>query len=142
MNSFQIWKEEAAKSLTKVAKIDIHKQFCRLALDIIGETAFGYKFDTVVSGENKVSLAVETLLTGKISVMSRLLRRIIPFYDKFLDRFSTELRDAQQITNAAVNEVSRVMVLMVPLFRDPVLPFLVSQCISFCMKMILAKQSQ
>ena len=117
MDSFQTWKEEAAKSLTKVAKIDIHKDFCRLALDIIGETAFGYKFNTVVSGENKVSRAVDTLLAGKISVMSRLMRRIIPFYDKFLDRYSTELVEAQQITNAAVNEVSEVMIIMVLLFK-------------------------
>ena len=62
-----------------------------------------------MSGENNVSRAVDTLLTGKISVMSRLMRRIIPFYDKFLDRYSTELVEAQQVTNAAVNEVSEVI---------------------------------
>ena len=93
------------KSLTEVAEVDILKDFNKLTLDIIGETAFGYRFDTLVSGENNVSQAVETLLKGKISVMSRFLRRIIPFYDKLPLQQNKVINEAMKLTDSVVKKV-------------------------------------
>ena len=93
------------KSLTGVAEVDILRDFNKLTLDVIGETAFGYKFDTLVSGENSISQAVETLLRGKISVMSRFLRRIIPFYDKLPLKQNKVMNEATKLTTSVVKKV-------------------------------------
>ena len=94
------------KSLTGVAEVEIIKDFNKLTLDIIGETAFGYRFDTLVSGENRVSQAVETLLKGKIGVLSRFLRRIIPFYDKLPLQQNRMMKEAVELTDSVVKKVT------------------------------------
>ena len=92
-------------SLTGIAEVDILKDFSKLTLDIIGQTAFGYRFDTLISGENKVSQAVETLLRGRISVTARFLRRIIPFYDWLPLQENRKMNEATNITDAVVKQV-------------------------------------
>lgn len=93
------------KTITGVTEVDILKDFFKLTLDIIGETAFGYKFNTLVSGENKVSKAVDIILKGKISVLSRVLERIIPFYDKIPFKQNVEVHNAMEVMKSTVSEV-------------------------------------
>ena len=92
-------------SLTGVAEVDILKDFNKLTLDIIGETAFGYRFNTLISGENEVSQAVETLLRGRISVTARFLRRIIPFYDWLPLQENRMMNKATNVTDSVVKQV-------------------------------------
>lgn len=94
------------KSLTGVAEIDVLKDFNKLTLDVIGETAFGYHFNTLISGENRVSQAVDTMLRGKISVMSRFMKRYIPFYDQLPIKRNKVISEATEVTKSIVSEVS------------------------------------
>ena len=93
--------------MSGVAEADIHRDLSKLTLDAIGETAFGYNFNTLVSGENKVSQAVELILSGKISVVARVLRKYIPFYDMIPFQENVRLKEAAEIMNDFVNEVSK-----------------------------------
>ena len=103
--SFQYWKNAMKTSLTGIAEVNILKDFNKLTLDIIGETAFGYRFDTLISGENKISQAVETLLRGGTSVTARFLRRIIPFYDKLPTQHNKMIAEAIDVTDSVVKQV-------------------------------------
>ena len=94
------------KSLTGVAEVDILHDFNKLTLDVIGETAFGYNFETLVSGENKVSQAVSTLLKGRLSVMGRFLRRFIPFYEKFPLKENVAIKEATKVMQSIVQKVN------------------------------------
>ena len=92
-------------SLTGIAEVNILKDFRKLTLDIIGETSFGYRFDTLISGENDVSQAVETLLRGRISVTARFLRRIIPFYDWLPLQENKKMNEATNVADSIVKQV-------------------------------------
>ena len=91
--------------MSGVAEVDIHKDFSKLTLDVIGETAFGYNFNTLTTGENKISQSVELILSGKIGVAARILRRYIPFYDMIPLPGNIKLKDAAKIANSVVTEV-------------------------------------
>jgi len=106
-NLIKYWKSAMKTSLTGIAEVNILKDFNKLTLDIIGETAFGYRFDTLISGENKVSQAVETLLRGRISVTARFLRRIIPFYDKLPTQHNKMMAEAIDVTDSVVKQIIR-----------------------------------
>ncbi|XP_065071287.1 cytochrome P450 4A5-like [Rhopilema esculentum] len=101
----QYWKEKAKSTLSGVVEADIHRDFTKLTLDVIGETAFGYNFNTLTTGENKVSQSVELILAGRSSVMARLIRRIIPFYDLIPFPENTKMKKAAEIVNGVVAEV-------------------------------------
>ncbi|XP_065071288.1 cytochrome P450 4F4-like [Rhopilema esculentum] len=104
-NLIKYWKDKAESSFSGVAEADIHRDLSKLALDTIGETAFGYNFNTLISGENKVSQAVELILSGKMSVVSRVLRKYIPFYDMIPFQENVQLKEAAEVMNDFVNEI-------------------------------------
>jgi len=104
-NLIKHWRNTMKTSLTGIAEVDILKDFNMLALDTIGEAAFGYRFDTLISGENEVSQAVETLLRGKISATALFLRRIVPFYDWLPFQENRMMNKATNLTDSVVKQV-------------------------------------
>ena len=74
---------------------------------MIGVTAFGYNFDTLISGENEISIAVETILKDRTGVFKRAMRRLIPFYDDLPFSETIGVKNAEKITDAVVAEVGR-----------------------------------
>ncbi|XP_065071289.1 uncharacterized protein LOC135695975 [Rhopilema esculentum] len=104
-NLIKCWKDKAESSLSGVAEVDIHKDFSKLTLDVIGETAFGYNFNTLTTGENKISQSVELILSGKIGVVARVLRRYIPFYDMIPFPGNIKLKNAAKVANSVVTEI-------------------------------------
>jgi len=106
-NLIKHWRNTMKTSLTGIAEVDILKDFNMLALDTIGEAAFGYRFDTLISGENEVSQAVETLLRGKISATALFLRRIVPFYDWLPFQENRMMNKATNLTDSVVKQIIR-----------------------------------
>eukprot|EP00794_Sanderia_malayensis_P005736 gene5736-6437_t len=104
-NLIEVWRKEIEKSLLHVAEIDVGNDINHFSLDVIGETAFGYNFATLKSGESNVSKAVEMMIKVRGSFISRILRRVVPFYEKLPLKSNSESAKAMKIMNSVVNEV-------------------------------------
>ena len=81
----------------------VHVDLNRLALDVIGESAFGYQFKSVLGGETEITKAFSHLLTGVTFDRGPLAS--LPFY-KYLPTATNKLkRNATKITNDVVMKV-------------------------------------
>ena len=75
-----------------------------LTLDIIGRCAFGYHFNTVLSGETETSSAFSTVI--KDISFGRVMRKMfIPLYDYLPVNENKRARKALEITDETVLEV-------------------------------------
>ena len=88
-----------------MVEILVAEDLTHLTLDIIGLTAFGYDFDTVKSGENEISEAFDSILSGRLSVSARFLRKYIPFYQYLPFEANVKAKKAQELTDNLVWEV-------------------------------------
>lgn len=81
----------------------VHGDLNRLALDVIGESAFGYQFKSVLGGETEVTKAFSHLVT-EVSFHDDFLTSL-PFY-KYLPTETNRLkRNATETTNDVVMKV-------------------------------------
>ena len=76
-----------------------------LTLDIIGRCAFGYRFNTVLSGESETSSAFSAVIKD-ISFGRIMRKRYIPLYDYLPLAENKRARKAFEITDGTVLEVS------------------------------------
>jgi len=98
----QLWKGNLEESQEDYADVMVHVDLNRLALDIIGESAFGYQFKSVLGVETEITKAFNHLTTGiRLGSFSMAL----PFY-KYLPTKENRLKwNAIKITNEVVMKV-------------------------------------
>lgn len=80
----------------------VHVDLNRLALDFIGESAFGYQFKTVLGGETDVTKAFSHLTTG---VRFGSFALALPFYKYLPTKENRLMWKAAKITNEVVMKV-------------------------------------
>ncbi len=97
--------------MTRVAEVDIAEFFNHYTLDVIGETGFGLRFNTVLSGESEASRAIERIITGRTPLKTRVLKRIIPFFERLPLKANIEMRKALKLTHTLVNQVRTPLIL-------------------------------
>ena len=101
----QVWKKKTQESEDNLVEVLIAEDLTHLTLDVIGLTAFGYNFDTVKSGENEISEAFDSILSGRLSLSSRFLRKFIPFYQYLPFEANVKAKRAKELTDSLVWEV-------------------------------------
>ena len=102
---FQVWRKRIEGGKDSVAEVLIANDLTRLTFDVIGQTAFGYNFDTLISGESEISAAFNSILLGGSNLIYRLLRGIIPFFRRIPLPVNIRERKARQLTENLVCEV-------------------------------------
>ena len=99
----QLWNEKLQQSHKGYADVMVHSDLSRVSLDIIGESAFGYKFNSTLEGETEITKAF-TQITNGVDVSTAFLLAI-PFY-RYLPLEGNRLqRNAARITNEVVMKV-------------------------------------
>ena len=86
--------------------VSVHDDLTHLALDVIGQAAFGYNFNTVLAGESKVSEAV-TVVTGGMSIRYLLLKSLIPFFTLLPIGETRRIKAARETADNTVLEVGK-----------------------------------
>lgn len=76
-----------------------------LTLDVIGRCAFGYDFNTVLSGESEISNAFSAVIKG-ISFGQLLRKNFIPLYEYLPLAENKRAREALKITDGTVLKVN------------------------------------
>ncbi|KAL9961627.1 hypothetical protein ACROYT_G030609 [Oculina patagonica] len=93
----QLWKDKLQQSQNDYADVMVHSDLTRLAMDVIGQSAFGYQFKSVLGGDTEITNAFTQITTG-VDVG----RIALPFY-KYLPLEENRLkRNAAKITNNVV----------------------------------------
>ena len=81
----------------------VHADLTRLAMDIIGQSAFGYQFKSVLGGDTEITKAFTHITTG-VDVVRGFLSTL-SFY-KYLPLEENRLkRNANKLTNEVVIKV-------------------------------------
>ena len=83
----------------------VSTDFAHLTLDIIGRCAFGYHFNTVLSGEKEISSAFYAVIK-RVSFGRILRKRFIPLYDYLPVTENRREKEALEITDGTVLEVN------------------------------------
>ena len=60
----QLWTEQLTNSTEGFVEVLVSTDLARLTLDVIGRCAFGYHFNTVLSGETEISSAFSAVIKG------------------------------------------------------------------------------
>lgn len=106
----QLWKEKIQQSQKDYADIMVQSDLFRLALDIIGQSAFGYQFKSARGGDTEVINAFNHMSTG--ADLGRLFFWTLPFF-KHLPLKGNRLKsNATKITNEVVMNVIKERHLM------------------------------
>lgn len=92
-------------SADKVLEVPVDTDLTHLTLDIIGRCAFGYNFDTVLSGESEIASAFSSVIKG-ISFGRLMRKNLIPLYDYLPVSENKRARDALERTDGTVLEVN------------------------------------
>lgn len=105
MNAFlQLWTEQVNSSNKGVSEASISTDLSHLTLDIIGRCAFGYNFDTVLSGESEVSTAFSEVVLG-INFARVMRQNLIPFYKYLPFSDNVRARKCLELTDETVLEI-------------------------------------
>lgn len=83
----------------------VHKDLNRLALDVIGESAFGYQFKSVLGGDTEITKAFSQITTG---IRFGSLALALPFYKYLPTEENRRTWNATKITNEVVMKVPYV----------------------------------
>lgn len=75
-----------------------------LSLDLIGESAFGYSFNTILGGSSKVSEAF-TVLFLSFNITFLVCKFLFPFFDYLPLAENRKIQAAKEITDNTVLEV-------------------------------------
>ena len=78
-----------------------------LSLDLIGESAFGYSFNTILGGSSKVSEAF-TVLFLSFNIMFLVCKFLFPFFDYLPLAENRKIQAAKEITDNTVLEVTNL----------------------------------
>ena len=73
---------------------------------MIGEAAFGYKFNSVIGGHTKQSKATEVILCGQFNFGRRALEYYLPFLKLIPSEERDRVNEAKDVTFDTVYEVS------------------------------------
>jgi hypothetical protein len=98
--SCQTWTDELSSSPSEFCEIKAQKDLNHCTLDIIGQCAFGYNFDTVLSGDNQLTKAF-TSIVQVTNLKHLILMKLVPFYKYFY----TESKEAMKVTDEKVLQV-------------------------------------
>ena len=89
--------------------VAVHDDLTHLTLDVIGQSAFGYNFNTVLGGESKVSEAVN-IATGGMSLRYAISKSLIPFFELLPIGETRRIKHAREIADNTVLEVRHFIV--------------------------------
>jgi len=84
--------------------VEVIKDLSHLTLDVIGQSSFGYNFNTVLGGESKISEAFATVLQG-INFKYIICKFLIPFFDYLPLAETRKIQSAKEIADNTVIEV-------------------------------------
>ena len=108
VNSFllilQLWTEKTKNAAEGVVEVSIHTDLTHLSFDIIGRCAFGYNFNTVLSGESKISKAFTEVIKG-LRFARVMKKSLIPLYKYLPLEENIRERHAYKLTDDTVLEV-------------------------------------
>ena len=101
----QLWSSKAQDPVA------VHDDLMHLTLDVIGQSAFGFNFNTVLGGESKVSEAVN-IATGGMSLRYAVAKALIPFFELQPIGETRRIKEAREIADNTVLEVSNTVYCM------------------------------
>ena len=108
VNSFlltlQLWTEKTKNTAEGVVEVSIHTDLTHLSFDIIGRCAFGYNFNTVLSGESEISKAFTEVIKG-LRFARVMKKSLIPLYKYLPLEENIRERHAYKLTDDTVLEV-------------------------------------
>ena len=87
--------------------VAVHYDLSHLTLDVIGQSAFGCNFNTVLAGESKVSQSVNTVIGG-MSFSYMVCKALIPFFELLPIGETRRIKEAREIADNTVLEVSNL----------------------------------
>lgn len=96
---FQLWSTKLKDP------VEVHDDLTHLTLDVIGQSAFGYNFNTVLAGESKVSEAVDLVISG-MSFRQLMGKTFIPFFEYLPTSENRRIKTAKEIADNTVLDVS------------------------------------
>ena len=96
--TLQLWSSKLKDPVT------VHDDLSHLTLDIIGQCAFGYNFNTVLAGESNVSEAVNAVIGG-MSFRYMVCKALIPFFELLPLGETRRIKEAREIADNTVLEV-------------------------------------
>ena len=76
-------------------------------MDVIGESAFGYKFNSIPEGNSKESEATDTILRGGFNVRRRALESWFPFLKYIPSAEREKVDEATKVMNGIIDKVIR-----------------------------------
>ena len=83
---------------------EVLEDLSHLTLDVIGESAFGYKFNTILGGDSKVSEAFNTVIQG-FNFKYLICKFLIPFFEYLPLAETKRIQSAREISDSIVIEV-------------------------------------
>ena len=86
--------------------VSVHDDLSHLTLDVLGQSAFGYNFNTVLGGKSKVSEAVNAVIGG-MSFKYMVCKALIPFFELLPIGETRRIKEAREIADNTVLEVSK-----------------------------------
>ena len=84
---------------------EIQEKFTRLTLDVIGEAAFGYRFNSLIQGHTAESSATDTIFRGQFNFARRALEYYVPFLKLFPSKERRRVEEAKDIVTNMVFKV-------------------------------------
>lgn len=87
--------------------VAVQTDLTHLTLDVIGQSAFGYNFNTVLAGESKVSEAVNVVMGG-MSIRYVICKFMIPFFESLPIAENRRIKEAREIADNTVFEVCMI----------------------------------
>ena len=81
------------------------KDLSHLTFDVIGQSAFGYNFNTILGGDSRVSEAFGIVLQG-LTLKYIIGKFLIPFFDYLPLAETRKIKSAREIADNTVIEVS------------------------------------
>ena len=94
--------------------MDIEEDLSHLTLDVIGQSAFGYNFNTILGGDSKVSEAVAIVLQG-LNFKYLICKFLIPFYEYLPLEEIKKIKAAREIADNTVIQVHEKYTLKIPM---------------------------
>ena len=77
-----------------------------MTLDVIGETAFGYNFNSIDGCHSKESKATDTILRGQFDLRKRFLEILFPVLQIFPSKERAKVEEAKRILDEIVLKVN------------------------------------
>ncbi|XP_020604870.1 cytochrome P450 4F5-like [Orbicella faveolata] len=103
-NLVKLWTEQLTNSTEGFVEVLVSTDLARLTLDVIGRCAFGYHFNTVLSGETEISSAFSAVIKG-VGFGRVMRKKLIPLYDYLPLAENKRAKKALEITDGTVLEV-------------------------------------